>query len=96
MMKIFIKVNINYPLMYEIVHGSWDKSMLFHSKKALLHPSAWPGTEYTWVLILKKSLLVCFESYQSIPYSHTGRLDRNVKILWLTLSLYVGDSLEDK
>ena len=26
--------------------SSWDKSMLFHSKKALLLPSVWPGTEY--------------------------------------------------
>ena len=24
----------------------------------------------------KKSLLICFESYQGIPYSHTGRVDR--------------------
>ena len=49
--------------------------MLFHSKKALLLPSVWPGAEYTWTLIGKKSLLVCFESYQGIPYPHTGRVD---------------------
>ena len=23
----------------------------------------------------KNSLLICFESYQDIPYSHTGRVD---------------------
>ena len=73
-----------------------DKSMLFHSKKALLLPSAWLRTEYTWALIWKKSLLACFESYQGISYSHTGRVDRNLNILWLTLTLYVRDSLEDK
>ena len=38
--------------------------MLVHPKKAFLLPSVWPGTEYTWVLIWKKSLLTCFESYQ--------------------------------
>ena len=42
--------------------------MLFHSKKALLLPLVWPGTEYTWALIWKKSLIICFESYQGIPY----------------------------
>ena len=31
-------------------------------KKAFLLPSVWPGVEYTWVLIWKKSLLICFES----------------------------------
>ena len=30
----------------------------------------------TWALIWKKSLLICFESYYGIPYSHTGRVDR--------------------
>ena len=56
--------------------------MLFLSKKILLPLSAvWPGTEYTWALILKKSLLICFESYQGTPYSHTGRVDRNVNTL---------------
>ena len=47
-----------------------DKYMLVHSKKAFLLPSVWPGIEYTWALISKKSLLICFESYQGIPYSH--------------------------
>ena len=27
------------------------KSLLGYSKKALLLPSVWPGTEYTWALI---------------------------------------------
>ena len=57
--------------------------MLFIPKKALRLPSVWPGTEYTWALICKKSLLVCFESYQGIPYSHTRRvgIDSNVNTL---------------
>ena len=48
--------------------------MLVHSKKAFFLPSVWPGIEYTWALISKKSLLICFESYQGIPYSHTDRV----------------------
>ena len=55
--------------------------MLFHSKEAFLLPSVWPGTEYTWALIEIKWLIICIESYQGIPYSHTGRVDRNVNIL---------------
>ena len=56
--------------------------MLMQSKKAFLPHSVWPGTEYTWALICKKSLLIYFESYQGIPYSHTGREDIcNVNIL---------------
>ena len=50
--------------------SSKDMSMLFHSKEAFLLPSVWPGTEFTWALIYKKSLLICFESHQGIPYSH--------------------------
>ena len=56
--------------------SSWDKSMLFHSKKALLLPSVWPGTKYTSALIWKKSLLICFESYQGIPYLFPYRQSR--------------------
>ena len=58
--------------------------MFFHSRKTFLLPSVWPGTGYTWALIWKKSLLVCFESSQIIPcYSHTGRVDRNMNTLLL-------------
>ena len=48
--------------------------MLVHSKKVFLLPSVCPGTEYNY-------LLVCFESYQGIPYSYTGRRDRIVNTL---------------
>ena len=58
-----------------------DKSKLVLSKKAFLLPSVWPGIEYTWALIWKKSLMICFENYQGLPYSHTGRIDR----VWWTL-----------
>ena len=54
---------------------------IFHSKKASLLPSVWPGTKYAWEIIWKKSLLICFESYQGILYSSTGRVDMNVNIL---------------
>ena len=51
--------------------------MLFHSKKALLLPSSvWPGTECTWALEWKKSLLICFESYQGISYLFPYRQSR--------------------
>ena len=52
------------------------KSMLFDSKKVLLLPSVWPGTEYTWALIWKKSLLICFENYQGFPYLFPYRQSR--------------------
>ena len=52
--------------------------MSFHSNKAFLLPSLWLEAEYICALIWKKSLLISFESYQGIPNSHTGRVDRNV------------------
>ena len=58
-----------------------DESTPFLSNKAFLLPSVWLGAEYTCALIWKKSLLICFESYQGIPISHTGRLGRNVSTL---------------
>ena len=77
-MKFFIIININLTC------------KRFHSiqKKAFLFSSIWQGTEYTWGLIRKNGLLVCFESYQGIssippppPSTHTGRVDRNVNTL---------------
>ena len=76
MMNTFIIVNI-----IPTYRCSWDKSILSHSKKAFLLRSVWPGTEYTWALVWKKSLLIYFEGYQGIPCSHTGTVDRNVSIL---------------
>ena len=73
--------------------------MLVNSKKAFLFPSVWPETEYPWAFTWKKSLLICFESYQGIPYSHTGRVDRGCTVntlLMVNLTLYVRASLEDK
>ena len=64
--------------------------MLFHSKKASLLPSVWPGTEYTWALIWKKSSLICFESYHGIPYSHTGRVDKLENVSFVKFSNYFG------
>ena len=55
--------------------------MFFHSKKASYLSSVWPGKEYVWALIWKKSLLICFENYQGISYAHTGRVDKNVNTL---------------
>ena len=72
-------------------------SRLFHSKKTFLLPSVWPRIEYTLAHISKKSLICFDESYQGIPYSYTGRVDRNANILLMVkLILYVRDSLEDK
>ena len=55
--------------------------MLFHSKKAFFPLSVWPRIEYTWALIRNKGLLICFEGYQGILYSHTGRVDKYVNTL---------------
>ena len=74
LMNTFIIVK-RYPQMYGI-YSSWDKSMLFHSKKVLLFPSVLSGTQYTWALIWKKSLIICFESYQGIPYLFPYRQSR--------------------
>ena len=72
MMNTFIIVNIT-PHVRDSLE---DKSMLVHSKKIFLLPSAWQGTEYTWGLIWKKSLLIGFQSYHAISYSHNSRVDR--------------------
>ena len=75
-MNTFIIVNINPTCK----RCTW--SICFSiQKRPSLFPSVWPGTECTWALICEKSLLICFESYQGIPYSHTGRVERNVNTL---------------
>ena len=72
MMNTFIIVNI--------IHSY---KRFPNPKKAFLLPSVWPGTEYTLALIWKTSLLplICFQSYQGIPYSHRGRVDRSLNTL---------------
>ena len=81
-MNIFIILTIITITLPPHVRDSLEnKSMLFHSKKANFLPSVWPKTKYTWALILKESLLICFQSYQGISYSHTGRVDRNMNTL---------------
>ena len=77
MMNTFIIVNITPT--YKRQFRGWIYACPL--QKAFFLPSVWPETEYTWALIWKKSLLICFESYQGIPYSHTGRVDRNVNTL---------------
>ena len=46
----------------------------FHVREVFLLPSVLSGTEHIWAFMCKNSLLICFESYQDIPYSHTGRV----------------------
>ena len=50
-------------------------------EKAFLSPSVWPRKYYTWTLISKKSLLICFENCQGITYSHRQRRKRMVNTL---------------
>ena len=78
--------------------SSEDKSMLFHFKKTFVLSSVWSGREHTWAIIWKKSLLICFKSYQDILYSHKGRVDRNLNILLMVNinPICTRDSLEDK
>ena len=78
MMNTFIYIIVNITPTCKRKFILLDKTVLFHSKKAFLLPSVWPGIEYTWSLIWKKRLLICFENYQGIPYFHTGRVDRNM------------------
>ena len=78
MMITFIYIIVNITPTCKRKFILLDKTVLFHSKKAFLLPSVWPGTEYTWSLIWKKRLLICFESCQGIPHFHTGRVDRNM------------------
>ena len=73
MMSTLIIVNITSTCVRDRLE---DKYLLVHSKKTFLLPSVWPGIEYNWALVWKKSLLICFESYQGIPYSHTGIVER--------------------
>ena len=42
-------------------------------KMTILPPSVWPSTKFTWTVILKKLLLICFESYWVSPIP-TGRV----------------------
>ena len=93
MMNTFITANIT-PTCKSLE----NKSMLVHTKKTFLLSSFWPETDYTSAPIWKKSLLICSESYQGISYSNTGRVDRGwwTLCLWLTWTLYVRDSLENK
>ena len=55
--------------------------MLFHSEKFFVLPSVWQGIEYTWTLIGKKSLLVCFERYHGIPIPTQAELHSDVNTL---------------
>ena len=51
--------------------SSWDKPMLFHSKKAFLLHSVLPVTEYTWATHLEEELTYQFffeSSVFPIPY----------------------------
>ena len=66
-MNTFIIVNIT-PY---IVDSLEDKPMLVHFKKAF--PLTSLGHSFQRRAYY---LLLCFESYEGIPYSHTGRVDR--------------------
>ena len=62
--------------------SSWDKPMLFHSKKAFLLHSVLPVTEYTWATHLEEELTYqFFLKAAAYSLSHTGRVNRNGKIL---------------
>ena len=86
MMNTFIIVSITPIYKRELE----DKSMLLHSRKTFILLSVWPGTDYIWAIIWKKSfsLLICFESYQGIPYSYTGWVDGG----WWTLYYFYATS----
>ena len=73
-MNFFIIVNI-ISTCKETVHMT---SLCFSiQKKAFLFSFSLARNRYTWSLVCKKGLLICFESYQGILYSHTGKVDIN-------------------
>ena len=83
MMNTFMIVNIT-PHVRDSLE---DTSMLSHSKKSFLLPSVWLGAKYTWALIERRSLLICFKSYRSVPYFRTCRADRNANpLLMVTIN----------
>ena len=79
-MNNFIIVTIT-PHVRDSLEG---KSMIVHSKKSFLLTSVCPGTGYAWEELL---IDLCCESYQGVPYSHTGRVDSGWWTIcyWLTL-----------
>ena len=66
-MKSFIINNIIPYAIYSLE----DKPILVHFRKAFPITSLGHSFERRAYY-----LLLCFESYQGIPYSHTGRVDR--------------------
>ena len=48
---------------------------LHPSKKVFLSPSVWSRREHTWTFNWKKSLLICFENFPDVPYSHKNECD---------------------
>ena len=71
--KILQKKRIFYLLWQPSAHRgnlTMCPSSCTFQKKAFLSPSVCPIREYTWTLNWKKSLLICFENCQDVPYSH--------------------------
>ena len=69
-------------------------SLLAPSRKRSSSPRQFGKEDNTWKLIWK-SLLICFESCQGIPYSHRQSNKKMVRTL-LMVTPHVRDSLEDK
>ena len=72
-MFLILRSRNYYQHMQEIVYRI---SLCFSIPKDLPSPFSL-ARELIW----KSSLLICFDSYQGIPYSHTGRVGRNVNTL---------------
>ena len=66
-------VSYKNELLFEVSPCTLLFSQSSFRKTTILPPSVWPNGEFTWTIILKKSLLICFESYwiSSIP---TGKV----------------------
>ena len=69
------------PQMEILFHLLWQPSalgdnlkmwspFLYPSEKVFLSPLVWPRIEYTCALNWKDSLLIYFENFQDVPYSH--------------------------
>ena len=66
------------------------------SKMVFLSPSVWTRREYSWKLSWKESLLICFENFQGVLWSHRKRRNRMMNsFIIVNITPYVIDSLDD-
>ena len=72
-------------------------TILYPPRMDFLSPSVLPRRKYTWTLISKRSLLICFENCQgAVCFKRQSRKRMMGIFIMVNLTLNVRDSLEDK